>query len=174
MQMAQSSQLPNDLKVQDSVGFKRVVVDEDYADYKSDPTNLRRAYHLALGLFHLRDWTFWEHRGDAGWIHQSLRAYQAYLESKCTDFGYIGDLANSVKHAELDQSRSRTQMVGLANTEIFTANVAFQPGAFQGNTFQMQTFIVSETAPAQSVKFEDAADAVMKMWNDIFAAQGWK
>jgi hypothetical protein len=82
------------------------------------------------------------------------------------------DLANAVKHKELDASkRPSTQMVGLANTEVSMA--ALQPGAFQGNAFQTRTGIVSETAPAKHVDFEKAADAVMGMWNKLFATHGW-
>ena len=88
------------------------------------------------------------------------------------DFGYMRDLANAVKHKELDASKkTSTQMVRLANTEVSMA--AFQPGAFQGNAFQTRTVIVSETAPAKHVDFEKAADAVMSMWNKLFATHGW-
>ena len=164
--------MTGDAKVETAAAFKRVVVDKDYQDYKSEPTNLRRAYHLALGLFHLRDWTFWEHSGDRNWAHQNKGAYQTYLEQQCQDFGYIRDLANAVKHAELDpKKKPSTQMVGLANTAILSA--AFQSNAFQQNAFQTRTFIVSKTSPTQQVDFERAADDVMAMWNNLFAANGW-
>ena len=147
-------------KVVNSGEYKFQVVDQDYADYKQDPTSLRLAYHLAVSLFHLRDWTFAEHSGAANWPYAT------------TIGNYQRDLANAVKHKELDASkRPSTQMVGLANTEVSMA--AFQPGAFQGNAFQTRTVIVSETAPAKHVDFEKAADAVMSMWNKLFATHGW-
>ena len=160
-------------KVANSGEYKFQVVDQDYADYKQDPTSLRLAYHLAVSLFHLRDWTFAEHSGAANWPYATTSGnYQRDLENLCGDFGYMRDLANAVKHKELDASKSpSTQMVGLANTEVSMA--AFQPGAFQGNAFQTRTGIVSETAPAKHVDFEKAADAVMSMWNKLFATHGW-
>ena len=160
-------------KVVNSGEYKFQVVDQDYADYKQDPTSLRLAYHLAVSLFHLRDWTFAEHSGAANWPYATtIGNYQRDLENLCGDFGYMRDLANAVKHKELDASkRPSTQMVGLANTEVSMA--AFQPGAFQGNAFQTRTGIVSETAPAKHVDFEKAADAVMSMWNKLFATHGW-
>jgi hypothetical protein len=128
---------------------------------------------LAVSLFHLRDWTFAEHSGAANWPYATtIGNYQRDLENLCGDFGYMRDLANAVKHKELDASKKpSTQMVGLANTEVSMA--AFQPGAFQGNAFQTRTGIVSETAPANHVDFEKAADAVMSMWNKLFATHGW-
>ena len=54
-------------KIVNSGEYKFQVVDRDYADYKQDPTSLRLAYHLAVSLFHLRDWTFAEHSGAANW-----------------------------------------------------------------------------------------------------------
>jgi hypothetical protein len=128
--------MPNP-KVDTAAVFKTTVVDPDYADYKGAPTDLRRAYHLALGLFHLRDWTFWEHGTTLGYGPKDIRQYQSYLESQCRDFGYIRDLANVIKHAELDpRKRPSTQMVGLANTEVSSA--AFQTGAFDSSAFQTQ------------------------------------
>ena len=160
-------------KVVNSGEYKFQVVDQDYADYKGHPTSLRLAYHLAVSLFHLRDWTFAEHSGAANWPYATtIGNYQRDLENLCGDFGYMRDLANAVKHQELDASKKpSTQMVGLANTEVSMA--AFQPGAFQGNAFQTRTGIVSETAPAKHVDFEKAADAVMSMWNKLFATHGW-
>lgn len=102
-----------DLKVDSAISFKRMVVDPDYADYKLDPIDLRRAYHLAVGLFHLRDWTLWQYGAESSWAYGSTRgAYQTALEALCPSFGYIGDLANSVKHAELDPNRQSTQIEG--------------------------------------------------------------
>jgi hypothetical protein len=160
-------------KVETSAGFKKTVVDQDYSEYKSDPANLRRAYHLALGLFHLRDWTFWEYSGEPNWPHNTLGDYQTYLEQQCNDFGYIRDLANAIKHAELDpKKKPSTRMVGLANTAVSSA--AFQADGFQNDAFQTQTVIVSKTSPTQHVDFQRAADAVMAMWDNLFAANGWK
>jgi hypothetical protein len=160
-------------KVVDSGEYKFQVVDQDYADYKQDPTSLRLGYHLAVSLFHLRDWTFAEHSGAGNWPYAAtIDDYQRDLENLCGDFGYMRDLANAVKHKELDASKKpSTQMVGLANTEVSMA--AFQPGAFQDSAFQTRTSIVSETATAKHVDFEKAADAVMSMWNKLFATHGW-
>ena len=93
-------------KVVNSGEYKFQVVDQDYADYKQDPTSLRLAYHLAVSLFHLRDWTFAEHSGAANWPYATtIGNYQRDLENLCGDFGYMRDLANAVKHKELDASK---------------------------------------------------------------------
>ncbi len=164
---------PVTIKVTNSVEYKTQVVDQDYAEYKRDPTNLRLAYHLAVSLFHLRDWTFAEHSGDVSWPYgPTMGQYQQALEGSCGDFGYMRDLANCIKHKDLDQSKKpSTQMVGLANTEVQMAS--FQPGTFQSNAFQVRTYIVSETAPGQRADFEKAADAVMNMWTTLFATHRW-
>ena len=101
-------------KVVNSGEYKFQVVDQDYADYKQDPTSLRLAYHLAVSLFHLRDWTFAEHSGAENWPYSTtIGDYQRDLENLCGDFGYMRDLANAVKHKELDASKKlSTQMVG--------------------------------------------------------------
>ncbi len=157
-------------KVQTAAEFKSAVVDRDYEEYKNNPTCLRLAYHLALGLFHLRDWTFWQYKRSPAWPHKEMNDYQKFLQRQCPDFGYVRDVANAMKHAELNNPS--TDMVGLANTEV--QDSTFQSGAFQRNAFQTQTMIVSETGPGEFVRFEPAADAVMAMWNDLFSKNGWK
>src|SRR6266567_5811146 len=165
--------MTNRARITNSAEFKTQVLDQDYADYKRDLTNLRLAYHLAVSLFHLRDWTFAEHSSAANWPYAStVGGYQRDLENLCAEFGYMRDLANAVKHKDVDPSKKpSTQMVGLANTGISMA--ALQPGAFQDNAFQKRTGIVSETATTQHVDFEKAEDAVMNMWNSVFATNNW-
>ena len=48
-------------RIQSASDFKQSIVNPNYTDHKSDPIDLRHAYHLAVSLFHLRDWTFWEY-----------------------------------------------------------------------------------------------------------------
>jgi hypothetical protein len=97
-----------------------------------DPINLRLAYHLALGLFHLRDWTFWQYSGDPSFPFSSRGGdYQKFLERQSSDFGYMRDLANAVKHADLDpKKKPSTQMVGLAKYGSFKCRLP--AGRFSG------------------------------------------
>ena len=75
-------------KVETAADFKKVVVDQDYADYKSNPTDLRRAYHLAIAPFHLRDWTLAQYKGKPGWPYgQNDGDYQQHLERQCSALG---------------------------------------------------------------------------------------
>jgi hypothetical protein len=155
-------------KIETARDFK-AIVDEDYAAYKAEPLNLRLAFNLALGLFHLRDWTLLQYSGEPNWRPGD---YQLALELRCPQFGYMRDLANAVKHGVLDpKKKPSTQMVGLANTSI--SHGAFQSNAFQNDAFQTRTYIVSQTAPKEFVDFENAADAVTKMWNDLFTSNNW-
>jgi len=160
-------------KVETAAEFKRVVVNNDYREYKAAPTDLRRAYHLALGLFHLRDWTFWQYRGEPNWPHRTVEHYQKHLQTRCQYFGYMRDLANAVKHAELDPKKKPSiQMIGLANAEVSFGGV--QPDAFQSNAFQTRTMIISQTSATHRLEFGKAADCVMSMWNNLFAENRWK
>jgi len=151
--------------------FKKGVVDPDYRDYKANPLDLRRAYHLALGLFHLRDWTFWQYSETPTWRYRnSVNDYQKELERLCSAFGYIRDLANAVKHAELDVTKKpSTAMIGLAATVI--SKGAFDRAIFDPRVFQTSR-IVSHVSSSQ-VDFDNAADAVMAMWDEMFASNGW-
>jgi hypothetical protein len=134
------------------------------------------AYHAALGLFHLRDWTFYEHKGDANFPFADIGTYQTYLKTRCNEFGYMRDLANAVKHAVLDpKKRPSTQMVGLANTEVQAVGAAFDPSSFSGDAFdtEIRTIIVSKTSPTEEVEFESAAEGVKQMWDQIFVQFNW-
>jgi hypothetical protein len=153
-------------KVETARDFK-ALVDEDYAAYKVEPLNLRLALHLALGLYHLKDWTHWQYSNDPRWPLKKKKAYQKVLEERCPGFGYMRDLANAVKHAEATQDAS-TQMGELSATHV--AEAVFDPKVFNPNIFQTRTYIVSKTGPDQFVDFEKAADAVMAMWDELFSS----
>jgi hypothetical protein len=74
-------------KVTNSAELKAQVVDQDYAEHKRNPTNLRMSYHLAVSLFHLRDWTFAEHSATANWRYgATLGDYQRALEGHLQRF----------------------------------------------------------------------------------------
>jgi hypothetical protein len=154
-------------RVETARDFKTIVVDADYDAYKADPLNLRLAYHLALSLFHLKDWTHLQYSNDPRWPLKKKKAYQKALEKRCPEFGYMRDLANAVRHAEITQDPS-TAIGSLGATSLSQA--AFSD-AFQGEAFQNRTCIVSKTAPDEFADFEKAADAVMKMWNDLFSPE---
>jgi hypothetical protein len=155
-------------KIETAREFKTLVVDPDYRDYKANPLDLRRAYHLALGLFHLRDWTFWQYKDTPTWPYPKNRnRYQEELERQCDAFGYIRDLANAVKHAELE--KPSTSMVGLACTEI--SKGAFDRAAFDPNVFHTSRIVSNVTSAP--IDFERSADAVMALWDRIFASNGW-
>ena len=59
----------------------KAIVDEDYAAYKAEPLNLRLAFHLALGLFLLKDWTYWQYSNDPRWPLKKKKAYQKMQHS---------------------------------------------------------------------------------------------
>ena len=144
------------LKVETARDFKKLG-DEDYTAYKVEPLNLRLAFHLALGLFHLRGWTFWHAKKGPDWPFKESDDYQKHLEGQCPEFAHITDLANSVKHVVLNKQR-RTEMVGLASTHVEPP--AFSPQLFS-DAFQTRSFITIEIGPDKRVSFEKAADAVM-------------
>ena len=160
-------------KIMTAYDFKTKIVDEDYSDFKRNETSLRSAYHLALGLFHLRDWTFYQYSKSGTWnFSNTQKAYQTELESLCPSFGYIRDLANAVKHAELDpKMKHSTTMVGLANTAV--TSIVFDPAAFENTSFQTQIIIVTDIGTGIGLKFTDAAQKVKIMWDDLFAKNNW-
>jgi hypothetical protein len=111
-------------KVETARDFKPLV-DEDYTAYRAEPLDLRLAFHLALGLFHLRGWSYWRAKGPNWPFKKEGGDYQKHLEGQCSEFAHISDLANSVKHDVLKEGRRRTRMVGLAGAEV-------QPPALSG------------------------------------------
>ena len=128
-------------KVQTAAEFKRIVVDPDYAELQTKPVRPEALLPLSPRTVPSSRLDLQSVQGAPNWPHKTLTDYQIFLEQQCSSFGYIRDLANAVKHAELD--RPSTQMIGLANTEL--SGPAFQPGAFQ------------------NIPFEPAADAAMTM-----------
>ena len=159
-------------EIQTAVDYKTHIVDEEYAEFKKREKHLLSAYRLAQALFHLRDWTFNQYAGTPNFRFSSPgKDYQKYLEDQCDKFGYMRDLANAVKHAELDPNmRPSTTMTSLANTGV-------SPGAFSrafSDAFQNRGPIITHIPGSPPIYFAEAADKVKAMWDRLFVEHGWK
>lgn len=79
---------------------------EDYADWKAEPTSIRRAFHAAVSAFHLADHYCRYHQlRDTAFAQrykekndQGLRDFQETLRRRTPFFKIIQDMANAYKH----------------------------------------------------------------------------
>jgi hypothetical protein len=157
-----------------AVDFFEQMVMPDLAEFKSNPTDLRRAFHLASSLFHLRDWVFVNYGHTKGW--KKKEDVQRFAEGKCRHFALIAAIANSTKHLKLrDGSPYRaTGVFGAPNT---FATITFSPCRLDIDPYSYKegsgSAVVIDVGSGAIVRFEAVAEAVFKMWQSLFRSKGW-
>jgi hypothetical protein len=166
--------------------FKTLVVEPDFQEFMADRGNLRKAWHCAGSLFHLHDWVYEAHKAsidakytfvdDRGHTQQVSCAphFANSLGQKHPDFQLMRGIANASKHFAL-----RTPPPGRPNppgmpshaANTYVTGAAFQPGAFQGNAFQVGNVMLQ--ANPDDIEFSCLAQSVFDMWNHLFVNEGW-
>ncbi len=171
--------------------FWSEMVVPDCADYRDDPTDLRRALHAANSLFHMHDWIFHSHENAVrsgftftdrnGTVHPVSKPseFATALEQQNADFGRIRGIANAGKHLQLLDIRP------VANAPSHAANVALQTihgqGAYgQGNSgygvrgaYGGRPRIMLAGPNGNDMEFSTILESVFKMWETLKTAHGW-
>ena len=87
--------------------FKSEVVEKDLCDFLADKKDLRKAFHIAVSLFHLADWVYVAKQSDIRKRYtlkdekkQKEKAFYDALGEEHPEFQSIRDIANAVKHLE--------------------------------------------------------------------------
>jgi hypothetical protein len=158
------------IRIANAIDFLKLMVEPDYLDFLDCRTDMRHAFHLACSLFHLRDWVLSDYGQSKGW--GDPRQLQRFLESTCTDFQLIRDIANSSKHLNLER----------ASTPITTATATFAtitPHSINGTydsarRYQGGSEILVTVDRGDPLRFELIAKNVFEMWKVLFEAEGWR
>jgi hypothetical protein len=140
---------------------------EDYADWKNEPTSIRRGFHVAVSAFHLADHYFRYHaRMNPAFAakYNSLNKFQAALTRRTPSFKVIQDIANAYKHLYTRASCSissggSVESVNLDGREI-EQNWQGSDGNYKGD-------IAIRHRTGAVTQFSAAIAAVIEMWTDI-------
>ncbi len=135
-----------------------------------------------MSLFHLSDWVYEAHKQtiDAKYQYQDRKGqtqpvsnekeFANALGQQHPAFQLIRGVANAAKHCKLKSGHPQDPL-GMpshaANT--YVATEGFSREAFQSDAFQIGEVKLQGT----DVEFASLAQAVLTMWNDLFAKEGW-
>ncbi len=120
------------MQLNTATDFWLEMVVPDCSDYFAAETNLRRALHASISLFHMSDWVFHTHEAQVrsafnftdrnSTVRPVSKAWEFAnaLEQQNADFGRIRGIANAAKHLELTVIRP------VPNAPSLAANTAIQ------------------------------------------------
>ena len=141
-------------------------VKQDYYDWKSDRSSVRKAFHVATSAVHLADHYFRYHRKrDLGFAAgyptdetKGLQRFQDEIIAECPAFKLIQDVTNTLKHL---YPRARCDISSAGSIEgIETDDCAIEANWLNGNGD-----VVVRLRNSSSVSFGEAIEAVIKMWS---------
>lgn len=149
-----------------SVDFLNRMVKPDFERFTRDPVNTHSAYHLAVSLWSLKDWVWKEH----GKHWKSKQAYEDELHKRCASLRFIRDVANSVKHLELDQPKT---IRGISDVGMSGGSGLLGFGAISGGAISSAPELSVQTLKHGNRIFAVEAKAVFDMWEKLFNEKGW-
>jgi hypothetical protein len=157
------------VRIERAIDFLNQMVIPDYQEFLASSTDVRRAFHLACSLFHLRDWVYWDFKNSKGWTAEVQ--VQQHLENICQDFRLIRDIANASKHLKLVSH----------GTPVTTAAATFatitreSTNALYDSTprYQGGSEVLVTVDHGNPLRFVVIADKVLRMWNQLFETEGW-
>ena len=158
------------VRIETAAEFLTQMVLPDYEELLRNPTDLRKAFHLATSLFQLRDWVFLEF-GSQRWA--SVEQLQQFLQNKCTDFGLIRDVSNASKHLRLTSPSTPATGVTWAG-DTFATLVATGLALSSARHYQGGSDILIAVDSGVPVRFAKVAENVIKMWQQLFKDEGWQ
>jgi hypothetical protein len=171
MQMHEQTGVGSKIRIDNAFTFLKSMVIPDYRDFISQPTDIRRAFHLAASLFHLRDWVQFDYGQLKGW--SDVWQLQRFLESKCEDFRLIRDIANASKHLDVSE-RARTPVTTAAATfATLTPNAIWAPDDLT-RRYEGGSEVLVTADHSEPLRFMVIARNVLNMWEQLFEEEGWR
>jgi hypothetical protein len=156
-------------RIENAVGFLNLMVLPDYDDFSRKQTDLRCAFHLACSLFHLRDWVQSDYGLVKGWADTGQ--LQRFLESRCTEFALIRDIANSSKHLKLD---NHSTPVSMASAVFATITPQATNALYDSSRrYQGGSEVLVNADSGDPVRFTIVAQGALEMWKRLFREEGW-
>lgn len=151
--------------------FKSEVVEKDMEDFLSNKTDLRKAFHCAISLFHLADWVYIAKKSElrAKFLlpckYNEKDFYNALGKSH-HEFQVIREIANATKHFEINNPKRIHNAA-----DMFSTSGDFSDD-FSGD-FDIGRIWVKGIGRDADEDFSLLAQATMRMWNDLFREMNW-
>lgn len=140
--------------------YWKAVVLRDIEDHIQDSTDLRKAMHVAISLYHVWDWG---KEGFTDWPD-----HKAFYD-RSEDFRYLRDICNAFKHLQLDYDRRQTAM--RSAEDIRRHQGAFDSKAFDNEAFDVSKILI-DLGAGRTRNFTEVIRGVKAMWSDELGSRG--
>lgn len=153
-------------------GFFDRVVKPDYEEFTSKPTDLRKAFHIAVSLYHVREWIFSQYRGVPAKVFNcsNSNSFFSHLAGNvCSDLNLVRDIANSQKHFRLTQGSPQVNTA----TQTVTRSTGWGELPYGEGPYGGTPTVVVELNDGTVRAFSAIAKNVFHMWEQLFQTQGW-
>jgi hypothetical protein len=157
------------VRIERAIDFLNQMVIPDYQDFLQCQTDVRRAFHVACSLFHLRDWVYWDFKQSKGWTEKG--EVQQFLEGRCDEFRFIRDIANSSKHLRI--TSAGTPVISAGQTFATITRESLNPVYDSALRYQGGSEVLVTVDQGNPLRFAVIADKVLRMWNQLFEMEGW-
>jgi hypothetical protein len=168
-------------QIDDYGDYWREVVTPDYDDFLANITDLRKAFHCAISLFHMADWLYVAHEvyinatlmyldknGTAQRVHDE-KTFANHVRDHLPDFELIRGIANSAKHLALDRPGPHPASPSHAANTVLQST-GYGMGGYGMGPFGGTPRVMLQGPGGNDLEFSAIAKAVFEMWPAFCAA----
>ncbi len=173
-------------KIDTYAEFWRNVVTPDFNESQAQIDDLRRAFHVAISLFHMSDWVYWDNeayvksnftfldRHGVATPVSSEAEFANSLRDLHRDFELIRGIANSAKHLKLKHATKAHHSHAPSNA----ANTVVQStgcgqGGYGAGPYRGTPRVMLEGPNGNDLEYSDLVKSVHSMWLALAAERGW-
>lgn len=155
----------------------------DREDFLNQSTDLRRALHSAISLFHLSDWIYTDYKTaiDATFTYldkngsimnvSDEKTFARSLAQKHPDFELIRGICNSAKHLVIRPGHHAAYPSNAANTVV--QSTGYGTGRYGVGPYGGTPRVMLQGPNGADLEFENLAQSVLGMWRTESNANGW-
>jgi hypothetical protein len=173
-------------RIETALEYWERIAKPDYKEFQEDISDLRRAFHCAVSLFHLSDWLYVEHKSQIdpvffikdgkGNIRQvrDEKEFAAAIVDLHPDFGLIRGIAFAAKHLKLRPKNNLHPATPTHAANVSIQTVGYGYGGFSDRAYSETSRVMLAGQNGIDIEFSTLAASTVEMWKSLSEQYGWQ
>jgi hypothetical protein len=173
-------------RIETALEYWELIVKPDYAEFQEDISDLRRAFHCAVSLFHLSDWLYVEHKSqmdrafcidDGNGNSRQVRDEKEFASAIVRlhpDFGLIRGIAFAAKHLKLRPKNNPHPATPTHAANVSIQTVGYGHGGFGEGPYGETSRVMLAGPNGNDLEFFALATSTVEMWKNLSGQHGWQ
>ena len=184
--IAESASWMKSQRIETALEYWERIVKPDYEEICLQITDLRRAFHCAVSLFHLSDWLYVEHKAQInkeftfkdvkGKVKQvsDEKEFANALAQLYPDFDLVRGIANAAKHLKLRPKTSSHPAAPSHAANVSIQVTGYGQGGFGQGPYGGAPRVMLAGPSGNDLEFSALATSTVEMWKKLSQHYDWR